>query len=127
MTEKEIYDRVVSIARQTDSVLTAVTQMAPTIELCVFIGKLSATLDVLDVLVEAGPPIPDPGEESHPLERRNGGEVLIQASNSGLHWCPACGGRTSNVPCSICGVNQNEFKGTPVPPHDGPITIKGKN
>ncbi len=70
MTEKEIYERVVSIARQADSVLTAVMQMDPTIELCIFTGKLSAAFDVLDTLVKAGVPVPDPGEEAHPLRRQ---------------------------------------------------------
>lgn len=128
MTEQQIYDRVVAIRNELDELCDAVMELQPTIELCVFMGKLSAAFDVLQVIVEAGAPVSDPGEGPHPLDRYgSGGEVMMPGSNSGLHWCPACGGRTSNVPCSICGVNQNEFKGTPVPPHDGPITIKGKN
>lgn len=69
MTEKEIYDRVVAVRNEIDELVDATMQMDPTIELCVFVGKLSAVFDVLHVLVGAGPPVPDPGEEAHPLER----------------------------------------------------------
>lgn len=69
MTEKEIYARVVAVHNEIGDLVDEVMQMDPTIELCVFTGKLSATFDVLQVIVEAGPPVPDPGEEAHPLER----------------------------------------------------------
>lgn len=67
MTEQDLYDRVVALRNEVDDLIDAAMQIDATIELCVFVGKLGATLDVLDVLVEAGPPVPDPGEEPHPL------------------------------------------------------------
>jgi len=69
MTEKELYERTVALAKTANELVDSTLQMDATIELCVFVGKLGATLDILMVLVEAGVPVPDPGEEPHPLER----------------------------------------------------------
>lgn len=70
MTEKELYDRVVSIRNELNEMCDAIMQLDATIELCVFVGKLSAVHDVVQMIVEAGVPVPDPGEEPHPLERQ---------------------------------------------------------
>jgi hypothetical protein len=70
MTEKQLYDRVVRLAKEADQIVAEAMEMAPTIELCVFTGKLSAALDILIALDEAGVPVPDPEEEPHPLEEK---------------------------------------------------------
>ena len=69
MTEKELHERVVALRRSADEVVEAALEMAPTVELCCFTGKLSAVLDVLVVLEEAGPPVHEPHEKPHPLRR----------------------------------------------------------
>jgi hypothetical protein len=68
MTEKELYERVVSVREVIDTLVGCALEMPATIELCVFTGKLGAALDILLVLESAGVPIQDPGEEPHPLE-----------------------------------------------------------
>jgi hypothetical protein len=66
MTEKELYERTVALAKEADELVDAALEMEPTIELCVFTGKLSAVLDILMVLEDSGVPVPDQGEEPHP-------------------------------------------------------------
>jgi hypothetical protein len=70
MTEKELYERTIALAKTVDELVDAALQMDPTIELCVFTGKLSAVYDILIVLEDAGVPVPDQGEEPHPLEEK---------------------------------------------------------
>jgi hypothetical protein len=70
MTEKELYERTVALAKEADELVGAALEMAPTIELCVFTGKLGAVLDILMVLEDAGVPVPNQGEEPHPLEEK---------------------------------------------------------
>ena len=67
MTEKELYERVVSVREVLDTMIGYALEMPPTVELCVFTGKLGAALDILEVLEGAGVPIRDPGEEPYPL------------------------------------------------------------
>lgn len=65
--EQDLYDRVVILTVEAAQIVDAVMGMPPTIELCIFAGKLSAALDVLMTLKEAGPPVHDEDEEPHPL------------------------------------------------------------
>lgn len=67
--EQDLYDRVVVLTVEAAQLVDAVMEMSPTIELCVFAGKLSGALDILTSLKEAGPPVHDEDEESHPLGR----------------------------------------------------------
>jgi hypothetical protein len=64
---EEFYDCVKKIRSEVDTLAEAVLKEAPTIELCVFAGGLGAAGAVLDNLLQAGLPVPDPGEEDHPL------------------------------------------------------------
>jgi hypothetical protein len=68
MTEKELYERIVSVREVLDTLVGHALDMPATIELCVFTGKLGAALDILEVLELAGAPIHEPDEEPHPLE-----------------------------------------------------------
>jgi hypothetical protein len=68
--EKQLYERIVRLAKEADQIVTEAMEMDPTIELCVFTGKLSAVLDILMALDDAGVPVPDQGEEPHPLEEK---------------------------------------------------------
>ena len=67
MTEQELYARVVALREETERLIDAAMELPPTIELCVFTGKLSGAYDVLLALEEAGEPIGEPDEEPHPL------------------------------------------------------------
>lgn len=67
MTERELYERVVALRKETDALIDGALAMPTTIELCVFTGKLGAVLDVLMSLEGAGVPICDPDEEPHHL------------------------------------------------------------
>jgi len=67
MTEQELYERVLVLRKKTDEVLDDALALPPTVELCVFIGKVSAVFDVLCTLEAAGVPVHDPDEEPHLL------------------------------------------------------------
>lgn len=71
MTEKELYNRTVALAKEANTLIDAALQMGPTIELCIFVGKLGAVLDILMVLEDAGVPVHEPDEEAHPLAKDN--------------------------------------------------------
>jgi hypothetical protein len=63
--EKELYNRVVELKRTTRDLVDDVMALDPTIELCLFAGKLGSVLDVLDRIVSAGVPVPESDEPSH--------------------------------------------------------------
>ena len=69
MTEEQLYEAAVALRVATDRLIGAVLEMPPTIEICVFTGKLSGALDILIALEAAGAPIHDPNEQPHPLKR----------------------------------------------------------
>ncbi len=65
--EQKLYDRVVEINRQTFELIEDTMRLKPTVELCIFAGKLGSVVDILANTVDAGVPVPDPGERPHPL------------------------------------------------------------
>ena len=65
--EEELYAGVLKAFRALDEVLAQATRMDPTVELCLFVGKVSGAWDALAAVVDAGAPRHSPDEAPHPL------------------------------------------------------------
>jgi hypothetical protein len=66
--EFELYEAMAKAGAALYAVAQRVDAEPATIELCVFYGKVTAACDILVALKDTGVPLPDPDEESHPLE-----------------------------------------------------------